>query len=154
MRLAGEFLFHGPREEVWELLLDPEVLAATMPGTKRLERVGEDEYRGSMHVRVGPVSAVFSSHIALSDKIPPESYSLRVRGKAGPGFVQGEAQVRLEAGEDGTTLMKYQADLRVGGLLASVGQRLLDSVGKGMVRQSLEKLNQALEERLKSKRDS
>ena len=63
MKLEGEYIFDGPREEDWELLRDPEVLVTALPGAQDLERVGENEYEGNMHVRVGPVSGVFSGRI-------------------------------------------------------------------------------------------
>jgi len=149
MKLQGEYRFDGPREEVWALMRDPEALASALPGTQSLEQVGENEYAGKMHVRVGPVSGVFAGRVKISDEVPPESYTLSVDGRGAPGFARGTGRVQLEALDDGATLLRYEGELQVGGKLASVGQRLLDSVGKSMTRQGLESLNQALQARLK-----
>ena len=148
MKLEGEFTFKGSREEVWDLLQDPDVLITALPGAKKMEKTEEDKYEAEMEVKVGPVSGSFSSTIELSDKVEPESYKMIVNGKGKSGFVKGKALISLEEKTENETLMKYAADLQVGGKLASVGQRLLDTVGKSMARQSLESMNAALEHQI------
>jgi len=148
VKVAGEYVFNGPREQVWELVRDPEVLATALPGTQSLNQVSENEYEGEMHVRVGPVAGVFSGRVVASDEVPPESYTLTVEGKGGPGFAKGTGHVQLVDQGDGTTLMKYEGEVQIGGKVASVGQRLLDTASKSMLRQGLEALNKALEARV------
>jgi len=148
MELAGEYVFDGPREDVWEMMRDPAVLATALPGTQSLDQVDENEYAGKMHVRVGPVAGVFSGRVLISDEVPPESYILSVEGRGGPGFGKGSGRVQLIDRGDGKTLMKYEGELQIGGKLASVGQRLIESVSKSLLRQGLESLNQALQTRL------
>ncbi|HHJ07071.1 MAG TPA: carbon monoxide dehydrogenase [Anaerolineae bacterium] len=145
MKLAGEYIFNGTREEVWNLVRDPEVLATALPGTQDLQKISDTEYAGKMNIRVGPVSGVFSGKVIVSDEAPPESYSLAVEGRGAAGHGKGSGQVQLIDRGDGTTLMKYSGDLQVGGKMASVGQRLLDSVSRSMTRQGLETLNKALQ---------
>jgi carbon monoxide dehydrogenase subunit G len=148
VKIAGEYVFNGPREKVWELVRDPEVLATALPGTQSLTPVSENEYEGKMHVRVGPVAGVFSGRVVASDEVPPESYTLMVEGKGAPGFAKGTGHVQLIDQGDGTTLMKYEGEVQIGGRIASVGQRLMDSASKSMIRQGLEILNKALETRV------
>ena len=148
MKLEGEYVFNGPREEVWELVRDPEVLATALPGSQSLEQVSENEYEGEMTVRIGPVGGVFMGKLVVSNEAPPESCTLTVEGKGKPGFINGTGDVHLLDQGDGTTLMKYEGDLQVGGRLASVGQRMLDTASKSMMRQGLDTLNQALEARV------
>ena len=151
MKVEGEYVFNGPREAVWELVRDPEVLATALPGTQSLNQVSENEYEGEMHVRVGPVAGVFSGRVVASDEVPPESYTLMVEGKGAPGFAKGTGHVQLIDQGDGTTLMKYEGDVQIGGRIASVGQRLIDTASKSMIRQGLEALNKALEARVAAK---
>ena len=151
MKIEGEYLFNGPREEVWIIVRDPEALATALPGTKSLELVGEKEYVGEMNVRIGPVAGLFSGRILVSNEVPPESCTLTVEGKGGPGFLNGAGNVVLYDQGDGTTLMKYDGDVQVGGKLASVGQRLLDTASKSIIRQGLEALNMALQARVAAK---
>ena len=150
MKLEGEFTFNGSRQEVWDLLQDPDILANSLPGTKNMQKIGEDEYRGEMVVKVGPLNGVFTANIKLSDKIPPESYTMLVESKGNVGFANGTAKIELTEKVEKSTLMKYTAELQVGGRLAGVGQRMLDTVGRSLTRQGLEAMNNALKARMSS----
>jgi carbon monoxide dehydrogenase subunit G len=147
VKLAGEFVFDGPREQVWDLVRDPEVLATALPGTQSMNQISESEYEGKMHVRVGPISGVFAGRVVVSDEVPPESYTLSVEGRGAAGFGKGSGQVALVALDDGKTLMQYAGELQIGGKLAGVGQRMVETVAKSMTRQGLESLNRALQAR-------
>jgi len=151
VKIEGEYLFNGPREELWEVFRDPEVLATALPGTKSLEKVAENEYVGEMNVRVGPVAGLFSGRLTVSNEVPPESLTLTVEGKGSPGFMNGSGDVRLSEQDDGKTLMRYEGEVQIGGKLASVGQRLLDTASKSMIRQGLETQDQVLQARVAAK---
>jgi uncharacterized protein len=151
MKINGEHIFHGSRHEVWDLIRDPEALAKALPGTETLTKLNENEYEGMMNVRVGPIAGVFSGKVVISDEVPPESCTLTAEGKGAQGFAKGVGRVQLADQEDGTTLMQYDGDVQIGGKLASVGQRSLDSVSKSMIRQGLLTLDQALEARIVAK---
>jgi carbon monoxide dehydrogenase subunit G len=153
VKLQGEYIFDGPREEVWEIVRDPEVLATALPGTQSLEQVGENEYAGKMNVRIGPVAGVFAGKIIVSDEVPPESCTLEVEGKGAPGFGSGTGHVQLVELEDGQTLLKYEGDMQVGGKIASVGQRLIDTASKSMISQGLESLNNSLKARMRAEEE-
>src|SRR3972149_8788226 len=148
MKLAGEYTFDGPREEVWKLVRDPDVLSTALPGTQSLTEVSENEYQGEMNVKVGPVGGVFMGRLTISNEVPPESLTMTVEGKGKPGFLNGSGNIQLIAQEDGRTLMKYEGEVQIGGRLASVGQRLLDTASKSIISQALDTLNQALQARL------
>ena len=148
MQLNGEYTFNGPREEVWDLLQDPDVLKAAMPGAKKLEKIADDQYEAELQVRVGPVNGVFATTISLTDKMPPEQYTMLVDSKGPTGFAKGTARVTLTQQDANTTLMQSDATLQVGGRIASVGQRMIDTVSKSMTRQSLEAMNGALQAHL------
>jgi carbon monoxide dehydrogenase subunit G len=150
VKIEGEYIFDGPREAVWEIVRDPDVLASALPGTQSLEKISENEYQGEMQVRIGPVGGLFSGRVLISDEVPPESLTMSVEGKGKPGFVKGTGDVQLSSQEDDKTLMQYQGDMEVGGRLASVGQRMMDSVSKSLLKQGLDSLNQALLARVAS----
>ena len=150
MKIEGEYIFDGPREAVWEIVRDPEVLATALPGTQSLEQVSENEYAGKMHVRIGPVSGIFAGKIVVSDEVPPESCTLSVEGRGAPGFASGTGHVQLVEHEGDKTLLNYEGEMQVGGRIASVGQRLIDTASKSMIGQGLESLNDALQARMKA----
>ena len=146
MKVAGDHLFDASPQEVWEGLMDPDVLAATMPGCDKLEKVGDNEYKGILNIKVGPVQGKFEGKVTLEDIDPPNGYTMLVDGRGAPGFVNATARVAIEAADERTRL-SYDGDAKVGGRIASVGQRLLDSSAKAIVKQSLEGLNENLKAR-------
>jgi uncharacterized protein len=151
MILKGTFTFDGPRSQVWEILQDPAVLAKALPGTKSLTQVAENRYEGVMKVSVGPMSAAeFAVNVELGEKEPPERFTMHIDGKGGVGFTKGTATIELEEQPGPVTVMIYTSDVQVGGKIASVGQRLLESVGKMMTNQALAALNKELLARLRS----
>jgi len=151
MNLEGEHLFKGPRQDVWDMIRDPEVLATALPGTQKLNKIDEQHYEGAMNVRIGPVSGAFSGKLEIADEVAPEKCTLIVEGKGAPGFAKGTGNVQFEDCGDGTTLLKYNGSVQIGGTLASVGQRMIDSVAKSMIKQAFETLDKALEARLAAK---
>ena len=147
MKIEGDHRFEAPRESVFEALLDPEVLARTLPGVQSLTSTGENEYRGALDIRVGPVQGRFQGKVALSEIEPPESYRLQMSGQGPHGFVNGSGSIRLEDEQGGTRLF-YDVDAQVGGRIAGVGQRLLDSSAKALTRQALEGLEKQIAARV------
>lgn len=149
MTLSGTYSFKGPRSRVWELLQDPEVLAKALPGTERLTLTAEDRYDGVMKVSVGPVTAAkFNVSVTLTEKDPPRRFVMRIDGKGSVGFTRGSATVELHEETEATTVLRYDANIQVGGTIAAVGQRLLDQVGRMMSKQALEALQRELHSRL------
>ena len=153
MNLDGTFTFNGPRDAVWTLLQDPEVLAKALPGTERLTQVGDDRYEGVMKISLGPLTAAaLAVTVTLHDKVAPERFTMQLDGKGNVGFARGTAAVELQEQPEGGTLMRYSSNVQIGGRIASVGQRLLDSVSKMMMRQALDALDRELRLRLESDR--
>jgi carbon monoxide dehydrogenase subunit G len=149
MNLNGTYTFDGPRAVVWDLLQDPVVLAKALPGTERLALTADDRFEGVMKVSVGPVTAAtFDVVVTLKDKIPPHTFAMQIDGKGAVGFTRGTATVELTEPAGGGTLMAYSSDVQVGGRIASVGQPLIESVGKMMMRQALDALARELRARL------
>jgi carbon monoxide dehydrogenase subunit G len=146
--VEGSFGFRLPRSVVWDALQDPGVLVHALPGGMRLERRGDSSYDGAMRVGVGPVTAAeFSVSVTLLDLEPPSRFGMVVDGRSGLGFTRGTAQVSLADTPDGT-VMQYRAELQVGGKIAGVGQRVLDTAAKLMTRQALELVHRELIARL------
>jgi carbon monoxide dehydrogenase subunit G len=131
MKLEGRFTFNAPRERVWRILNDPDVIARHMPGCESLEPLGDDAYAAVLSIGVGPIKGTYQAHLAILDKQPNEAYTLKVDGSGKPGFVKGEGQVRLSE-EGGRTVLHYSGDLEIGGLIARVGQRIIGSISQQM----------------------
>ncbi len=146
MKVEGSYPFAASRDVLWPMLLDPAVLANVLPGEK-LETVGENQFSGILKIKVGPVQGKFMGNVVMGDINAPESCTITVDGKGAPGFMKGTGALRLEADGDMTTL-HYTGDADVGGRLASVGQRMLETSANAIIRQSLEGLGQQVQARM------
>ena len=136
MQMTGEYRIEAARETVWAALNDPEVLKASIPGCEELEQTADDAFEAKVRAKVGPVSARFAGAVTLSDIVAPESYTISGEGKGGAaGFASGGAKIRLDALDDGATQLHYEVDAKVGGKLAQLGSRLIDSTAKKMADQ-------------------
>jgi carbon monoxide dehydrogenase subunit G len=109
-----------------------------MPGTDRLDKVGEDEYEMKMKMAIASFSGLFSGKIKIADPNPPESFKLLVDAGGKVGFVKGAGALTLRPLESGTEV-HYEGDVQVGGTIAAVGQRLLDSTAKMIIKKFFEK---------------
>jgi carbon monoxide dehydrogenase subunit G len=147
MKIEGEYTFDSPRDEVWKVVRDPEALAKCVPGIQSVTKVNDQEFKGEIAVRIGPLSGTFGGRVMVSNEVPPVSCTLTLEGTGKIGFLKGSGEVMLSEQPDGKTLMKYSGEAQIGGKVASVGQRLFDSVSKGMIKQGLDKLNEILKER-------
>jgi carbon monoxide dehydrogenase subunit G len=151
MKLAGEYKFDATVQDVWDALFDPAVLAAVMPGCEKLELV-DGSYLGELNVKVGPIQGKFSGKVDLLDRLEPKSYRMIVDGRGAQGFVKATATIQLESEGDGT-LIRYDSDAQVGGKIASVGQRLVETSAKAIVKQSLDGLAENIEIRTAAYRE-
>jgi uncharacterized protein len=114
-------------------------MAQCMPGCEALNEIAPDQYEATMKVGVAAVKGTYKGKVAIKDKQPPAHYVLSGSGSGGPGFMQGDVVIDLEE-SDGKTILKYSTDAQVGGLIASVGQRMLGGVAKMMVDQFFKKM--------------
>ena len=134
MDLTGEYRIPAPREAVWQALNDPEILKQSIPGCEEIQKLSDTEMTAKVTARVGPVKASFSGKVTLSDLDPPNGYKISGEGTGGvAGFARGGAEVHLTPDESGAgTILTYTATAAVGGKLAQIGQRLVDSAAKKM----------------------
>jgi hypothetical protein len=148
MLLEGSYTFTVPVEAVWNALMDPTVLASALPGGEEIIQVGENEYTATMNVRIGPVQGRFEGRIELTDIVPLQSYRMKVNGQGAPGFVSGEGNLQLSPHGDGGSLLEYRGDVQVGGKIAGVSQRLVESSARSLTRQGLQALEAQIDSRI------
>ena len=149
MEMSGERQIAASRAEVWAALNDPEVLKTCIPGCQSMERNGENGFTAKVVQKVGPVKATFKGEVTLSDIEPGVGCRLDGQGKGGAaGFAKGGATVRLEAEGEGTRL-SYDVEANVGGKLAQLGSRLIDSFARKLADQFFAKFQDVMEERAK-----
>jgi carbon monoxide dehydrogenase subunit G len=119
------------KQEVWAALNNPEMLKQCIPGCQSLDMTSPTEMTATVVFRVGPVKATFGGKVTLSDLDPPNSYRISGEGSGGvAGFAKGSALVRLESEAPDVTVLHYEVDAQIGGKLAQLGARLIDSTAK------------------------
>jgi uncharacterized protein len=132
MTMTGDVTLPADRPKVWELLNDPEVLKACIPGCESLEKTGDNGFAAVVKTKIGPVSATFKGKVELSDLAPLVGYTIKGEGEGGiAGFAKGGAKLSL-ADAAGGTLLHYEVEAHVGGKIAQLGARLIDGVAKNM----------------------
>ena len=136
MKLVGNETIHAPREAVWKGLNDPQILKACIPGCEEIIQSSPTELKAKVVVKLGPVKAPFRGAVTLSDLKPPESYRISGKGEGGlAGFASGGADVKLTAVSADETLLEYNVDAQIGGKMAMLGARLIDSTAQSYATQ-------------------
>ena len=144
MDIVGEYRIPADKQTVWEALNDPEILRASIPGCESVERHSETELTASVKIRMGPVKATFKGKVTLADLDPPNSYTISGEGEGGvAGFGKGSARVSL-ADVEGETLLTYSATADVGGKLAQIGSRLVESATRKLAKDFFSNFSQAV----------
>ena len=129
MEINSTYSFPAPPLDVWNLLMDPEAIRSCLPGCRELRPIGDDRYHAELAIGVAAVTGSFTATIALSEQVPPQSYRLIVDATGKPGFAKGSALVVLSPTPSGTDI-QVTASAEIGGLIARVGQRLIEGVAK------------------------
>ena len=144
MEMTGERRIPAPRQKVWDALNDPEILKQCIAGCESLDKTSDTEFGARVTSRVGPVTAKFTGKVELSDVDPPNGYTISGEGQGGvAGFAKGGAKVQLADDGDGT-LLTYEANGTVGGKLAQIGSRLIDSTARKMADDFFDKFAEAV----------
>ena len=142
MKMTGEEVITAPRQAVWDALNDPEILKQAITGCQEINKKSDTEFEAKVVAKVGPVKASFVGNVKLSKLNPPRSYVISGEGKGGvAGFAKGGATVRLSDTGDSATKLSYDVDAQVGGKLAQIGSRLIDSTAKKMAADFFKKFN-------------
>lgn len=145
MELTGEQRIPAPRQKVWEALNDSDILGQAIPGCQSIEKQGDDKFTAKVKAKVGPVSATFTGEVTLSELNPPESYTISGEGKGGAaGFAKGGAKVVLTEDGPDATILSYTVSANVGGKLAQIGSRLIDSTAKKLSGEFFEKFSEVV----------
>jgi carbon monoxide dehydrogenase subunit G len=134
MKLEGDYTVPAPREIVWNALLDPEILARSMPGCEGLVPNPDGSFSAELKVGIAMVKGKYHGRIEILERVPPEHFRMKVDGQGSGGFLKGEGTLTFSEAA-GETLITYSGDAQVGGLIASVGQRLILGAARQIVDQ-------------------
>ncbi len=134
MKLAGQYILPASPAKVWALLTDPNRLAKLLPGCERLDPDGPDRFKAAVKFGIAAISGKYAGTIEFAEKKPPTSMRMKLSGKGIPGFVDGVGHIEL-AEKGGQTELRYTGEAQVGGMIASVGQRMIEGAARKIVDQ-------------------
>ena len=143
MKLEGTYRFNTAQEKVWEVLTNPKHLEKAIPGCEKLEEIEPGKYDATLKIGIAAIKGTYKGMAEVADPQPPDKYRLVVEGGGSPGFVKGEALIELSY-QDQRTIVSYQGEGQVGGLIAGVGQRLISGIAKMMLGQFFKQIGKEL----------
>lgn len=143
MKLTATYQLAAPRDKVYAAITDPAVLQRVIDGCEKMVKTGEDSYDAHLKIGIAGLKGSYVGKIQLKDKKPPESYTLLIEGKGGPGFVKGTANIQL-SDKGGQTELRCDADAQVGGMIAAIGSRLVEATAKKMMDDFFRKFGEEL----------
>jgi uncharacterized protein len=141
LRLEGSTLLPAAREKVYESLTDPAFLAKCLPGAQELTPDGPGRYKVSLKMAIAAFSGKFQGAVHLADQHPPESFRMAVEGRGAPGFMKGEGTITLREDRQSPnqtsaqTEVRYDGEAQVGGVIASVGSRMIEAAARKIIQQ-------------------
>jgi uncharacterized protein len=138
LKIGGAYTVPIEQQRAYTMLQDPAILAKCMPGCDHLAKIGQDEYEMKMKMVISSVKGLFGGTVRLADQSPPDSFRLLVEGSGKVGFVKGEGVLTL-APVEAATEVRYDGEVQIGGMIAGVGQRLLDATAKLIIKKFFEK---------------
>ena len=137
IRLEKKYILDIPQKNVWEAILDPETLAEILPNCKSLDPIGDHNFDANIEIKIGPIKGQFKSKLSLYDLDPPNGYKFDVNGDGSKGQMRGAGEILLTT-QDGRTEFIFIATGSVSGIIARVGQRLIEATGKRLMDQGFE----------------
>jgi uncharacterized protein len=132
MKLSGSTMLHAPAEQIFNSMQDPGFLVRTIPGCQQLKVLGPDEYQMTINAGVASIKGTYLGNVQMVDPVPPQAYTLKASAQSAVGTVDADARISLEDRGHGETELRYDADARIGGTIAGVGQRVLTGVARKM----------------------
>ena len=132
MKLSGSAMLHAPAQQIFDSMQDPNFLVRTIPGCQQLQVTGLDEYQMTITAGVASIKGTYLGNVQMVDPDPPQAYTLKASAQSAVGTVDADARITLSDRGGGNTELQYDADARIGGTIAGVGQRVLTGVARKM----------------------
>ena len=140
MNLTGKYTVNAPAKMIWDLLMDPDTLARITPAITSLERIDEDNFKAIADVKIGPVGGSFSGNLNLSEKVEPESFKLSIQQNSKIGNANAVVNMKMTALSDTQTEVSFDGDVKLSGMLNTMGGRVITPVANMLSKQFFEAL--------------
>lgn len=144
MQLTGTHVLNAPPSRIWALLMDTDTLARIVPGVTKLERLDAHSFKSTLGVKLGPVSASFAGNLHMDDVVQDKGFTLKVQQNSKVGNASASIQIGLVPVGDHQTEVAFDGDLKLSGMLASMGQRLIGGVANTLSKQFFQNMEKEL----------
>ena len=145
MLLNGKQVLNAARPNVWEILMNPEVLAKLIPGVSKLEKIDEHQFRSFFTIKLGPVNGSFTGNLQLEDVQAPREFTLKIQQNSKIGNANAAVKIELTPISESQTQISFEGDAKLSGMLAGMGQRLLGGVANTLTKQFFSNLEKEIE---------
>ncbi len=135
MQLAGKHIVNAPLSKVWDMLMNTDTLARIVPGISRLEKTGENTFKSILEIKMGPVNSSFTGDLQMEDIVPQSSYTLKVQQNSKIGNANAVIKISLAPSDNDRTEVGFDGDVKLSGMLAALGQRLVGGVSDSLTKQ-------------------
>ncbi|WP_421795120.1 CoxG family protein [Haliscomenobacter sp.] len=140
MTLSGTYTVNAPAQTIWDMMMDPEILARITPAITKLEKIDDENFKAIAEVKIGPVGGSFSGNLKMVDKVQPESFKLIIQQNSKIGNAAAEVNMNMKALSDTQTEVSFTGDVKLSGMLATMGGRVITPVANMLSKQFFEAL--------------
>jgi len=144
MLLTGNHIVNASASTVWLMLMDPDVLAKVVPGISELQKISDNSFKSILNIKIGPVSSSFAGSLQLEDMVEQKSFTLKAQQNSKIGHANAVVKINLTAMTNAETEVKFDGDVKISGMLATMGQRLLGGVANTLTKQFFENLDKEI----------
>ena len=142
MNLSGTHTVNASPKKIWDLLMDPDTLTRITPAITKLEKIDAENFKAIAEVKLGPVHAAFTGNLKLSDLKEPESFSLSIQQSSKVGNANAVMNMRMKELSPNQTEVSFDGDVKLSGMLNTMGQRVITPVANMLTKQFFEALNE------------
>lgn len=144
MTLNGTYTVNAPAQTVWNMLMDPDTLARVTPGITSLEKIDADNFKAVAEVKFGPVGGAFSGNLKITDRREPEHFTLEIQQNSKIGNANAVVHLNMKALSATQTEVSFEGDVKLSGMLATMGGRVVTPVANVLSKQFFEALEKEI----------
>ena len=145
MQLTGKHVVNAIPSTVWEMLINTDTLARIVPGVSRLEKTGDNTFKSILDIKMGPVNSSFTGDLRMEDIAIEKGYTLKVQQNSKIGNANAVIKISLAPAGENKTEVAFDGDVKLSGMLAAMGQRLIGSVSNTLTKQFFSNLEKEVE---------
>src|SRR6266536_1623325 len=145
MQLTGTHIVNAGSSRIWDMLMDTGTLAKLVPGISSLEKTGDNAFKSILNIKIGPVSGSFTGNLSMDNITVQKGFTLKIQQNSKIGNANAVIKIDLLPVNEDQTEVSFNSDVKLSGLLATMGQRVIGSVADTVSKQFFTNLEKELE---------